>query len=237
MGARFSWPFNVRGDTLGAGSQPGNTRCQFTLGTWGWVLALALVVLIFRAGAPHPGDGEWSVFAYGGQWSANHIGAILRGRTEFRDSYVGVGGGSRTLYRFREKLSLELEANAGTHGGLQHHSEVNTALLLRWERFPWDRYVNTSVALGLGPSYAFRDPEVEQHPRRPTSRLLVFMPVEITFAQPRARKPQWEWMVRIHHRSGAFGLVSDARGSNFVSTGARYRLSDQDQRGRTKTSH
>ncbi|AHF00183.1 hypothetical protein THITH_11565 [Thioalkalivibrio paradoxus ARh 1] len=186
-------------------------------------------MLVFRAGAAQPADGEWSVFGYAGQWSANNIGSILRGRTEFRDTYVGVAGASRTLYGFRESLSLELEANAGVHTGLQHHSEVNTALLLRWRPFP-NRYLNTSVAFGLGPSYAFRTPEVEQHPRRPAARLLVFMPVEITFAQPGARNPRWEVLFRVHHRSGAFGLVSDARGSNFVSAGVRFRFSDNADR-------
>jgi hypothetical protein len=29
--------------------------------------------------------------------------------------------------------------------------------------------------------------------------------------------------VRIHHRSGVFGLVSDARGSNFIGLGVRRR--------------
>jgi len=193
---------------------------------WGWILTLALVLLIIRAGAPASGWGEWTVFGYGGQWSANNIGSILRGRTKFQSSYVGVAGGSRTLHRFGRHLSLELEANAAFHAGLQRHPEVNTALLVRWHRFPWDRYVNTTVAFGLGPSYAFRTPRVEVHPRRPASRLLVFMPVEITFAPPQRRNPRWELLLRIHHRSGAFGLVSDARGSNFVSTGVRYRFSD-----------
>ncbi len=119
-----------------------------------------------------------------------------------------------------------VEANAAFHAGLQRHPEVSAALLIRWHRFPWDRYVNTTVAFGLGPSYAFRTPRVEEHPRRPASRLLVFMPVEITFAPPQDRDPSWELLLRVHHRSGAFRLVSDARGSNFVSTGVRYRFSD-----------
>lgn len=213
------------GPLSGAGARQGDRRYGFTRIAWGWILALVLVVLIVRAGTLEPADGEWSVFGYGAQWSANNIGAILRGETEFRDSYLAVAGGSRTLYGYGKGLRLELEANAAVHAGLQHHSEVNSALLIRWDRFPWDRFVNTSVAFGLGPSYAFRTPEVERHPRRPASRLLVFMPVEITFALPGDHNPRRELLFRVHHRSGAFGWVSDARGSNFVSAGFRYRFS------------
>jgi hypothetical protein len=39
-------------------------------------------------------------------------------------------------------------------------------------------------------------------------------------------RPSWRnWSVfaRIHHRSGIFGLLSDARGSNFVGLGVRLR--------------
>ncbi len=215
------------GPLSGAGAQRGGRRYAFTRAAWGWLLALVVVLLIFRAGTLEPDSGEWSVFGYGAQWSANNIGAILRGETEFRASYLAVAGGSRTLYGYGRSLRLELEANAAAHTGLQHHSELNTALLVRWNRFPWDRLVNTSVAFGLGPSYAFRTPEVERHPRRPASRLLVFMPVEITFALPHDHNPRRELLLRIHHRSGAFGVVSDARGSNFVSAGFRYRFSGE----------
>jgi hypothetical protein len=46
--------------------------------------------------------------------------------------------------------------------------------------------------------------------------------VEIEAGPPAGR---WSGFLRIHHRSGAFGLYGDVRGgSNFVGLGARYRF-------------
>lgn len=171
----------------------------------------------------HP---SWSVFAYGGQWTANRIGEILQAQTKFRSSYVWAVGASRTVYEIGDFLLLEFEVNTARHTGRQNHSEVNAAFALRWHRFPWDQYVNTSLAYGLGPSYAFRRPPIEQrsnHDPDP-SRLLVFMPVEVTFGPPEKYQIPLEVLLRVHHRSGAFGVVSDARGSNFITSGLRFRF-------------
>lgn len=168
-------------------------------------------------------DMPWSVFAYGGQWTDTRFVHILRGRTEFRRSHVWVLGGSRTLLDFGRHLGTEGEVNIAGHTGLQHHAEVNTAFILRWRSFPWDRYVDTSLAYGLGLSLASERPSIEEEPRRSASRLLLFMPAELTFAPPKAHHSPWEAMLRIHHRSGAFGWFRDAGGSNFLSLGVRYR--------------
>ncbi len=179
---------------------------------------------------------QWSVLAYGGQWSANSIGAILRGRTEMQSSYVGVVGASQSLYQMPDRLRLELEANVGTHFGLQHHSELNSALLFRWRRFPWRDHLNTSVAFGLGPSLALQAPRIEERPDRPASPLLVFMPVELTLGRPPTHGSSWELLLRVHHRSGAYGVVSPARGSNFISLGLRYSLFSPEPRMSDLTS-
>ncbi len=187
-------------------------------------LGAFLLLAASPAQALEPESNQWSILAYGGQWSANSIGSILRGRTELRSSYVGVVGANRSLYQIPNRLSLELEANVGTHFGLQHHSELNSALLFRWRRFPWRDHLNTSVAFGLGPSLAFQAPRIEERPDRPASPLLVFMPVELTLGRPLTNGSFWELLLRVHHRSGAYGVVSPARGSNFISLGLRSRL-------------
>ncbi len=164
---------------------------------------------------------DTTVFLYGARWTDNRWVDILRGQTEFDDSYLGAVGVAQTLRRFSEDLLLEAEVSLVRHWGEQDHFELNGALNLRWSRFPWDRWVDTSFAYGLGPSYAFTEPAVEARPDRPASRGLVFMVTELTFAPPQA-DGRWAGLLRIHHRSGAFDLVSEASGSNFIATGIRY---------------
>lgn len=166
----------------------------------------------------------WSVFAYGGKWTDTRFVHVIRGKTEFRGSYVWVTGVSRKIYDFHEYLGMEGELNIAKNSGLQNHWEFNGAVILRWNAFPWDRYVNTSLAYGLGLSHALERPPIEEEPHRRAARTIVFMPAELTFAPPESRESPWEVIVRIHHRSGAFGVVKDAGGSNFVTLGLRYRF-------------
>jgi hypothetical protein len=183
--------------------------------------------LLFLAPGVCWADAEklWSVYAYGGQWTdTRFVHIVFRGRTEFHSSYVWVAGVSRQLYGFNRHLTAEGELNIAKHSGLQHHFEGNSAVLLRWRTFPWNRYVNTSFAYGLGISYAEDRPPIEEEPNRRAANSLLSMPAELTFAPPRRQRSPWEGLLRIHHRSGAFGVVRDAGGSNFISLGVRYRF-------------
>jgi hypothetical protein len=189
-------------------------------------LTLSLGLLLATPGTGCAGTERlWSVFAYGGQWTdTRFVHIIFRGRTEFHSSYVWVAGVSRQIYPLGRHLASEGELNVARHSGLQHHLEWNSAVLLRWRTFPWDRYVNTTLAYGLGLSYAQERPAIEEQPHRRAVHTLLSMPAELTFAPPSARGSPWEGMLRIHHRSGAFGVVRDAGGSNFLSLGVRYRF-------------
>jgi hypothetical protein len=167
----------------------------------------------------------WSVFVYGGQWTdTRFMEIVFQGRTDFQSSYVWVAGVSRNVHDISRHLRAECEFNVGLNSGRQDHGEMNTAFSLRWRTFPWDRYANTSLAYGLGISYAFERPPIEEEPDRRASRTLIFMPFELTIAPPREKKSPWEAMARIHHRSGAFGIFKDAGGSNFLTAGLRCRF-------------
>ncbi|OOG25721.1 hypothetical protein B1C78_06000 [Thioalkalivibrio denitrificans] len=167
-------------------------------------------------------ESDAAVFIYAGQWSANRFGEIVGLRSNFRSSYLAAAGASRVLHRFNEHLHLEGEINAARHWGKQHHFELNAAASLRWTTFPWDRFLNTSIAHGFGPSYAFERPPIETREDRRATRVLVFMVTEVTTAPPHSTP--WEGFVRIHHRSGAYDVVSRSAGSNFVTAGLRYRF-------------
>ncbi len=160
-----------------------------------------------------------SVFAYGARWTDTRFVEILQFQTAMQDSHLAAVGISRRLHRFSDHLHLGGEINVARHWGQQDHFELNAAANLRWTRFPWDHLVDTSAAWGIGPSRAFGDPVIED--RRP-SRTQAFMMAEVTFAPSASRESSWEAFLRIHHRSGVFGVVSDASGSNFIGTGVRF---------------
>jgi len=164
-----------------------------------------------------------SVFAYGGVYSDTRLIEILRLDIDPRSAFLAAVGVSQRLHRFDDRLDLEAEVLIARHAGKQHHTEFAGALSLRWNRFPWDHVVNTSMAYGHGPSFATTPPPLEaSHKRDPRQRLL-FMVAEVTLAPPDQPPGGLEALVRIHHRSGVFRLLSSGSGSNFVSVGLRYR--------------
>lgn len=120
---------------------------------------------------------------------------------------------------------LEVEGQLVRHWGLQEHWELNAVVAIRWMDFPWDEHLDTQVAVGEGLSYASELPPLE--PRgdldgdEATSRWLNYLMVEAEFMLPRTRT--WATFVRVHHRSGIFGVFGDVEGgSNFVGLGVRY---------------
>lgn len=114
------------------------------------------------------------------------------------------------------------------NSGYHTHEEYNALLILRWLEFPWNRYLVTSFAFGDGLSYATKEPPIEmnQHNKNhgtenETSKLLNYMLFELAFALPQYQ--QFNVVLRIHHRSGIFGLINGVSGgSNFIGAGVKY---------------
>ena len=84
--------------------------------------------------------------------------------------------------------------------------------------------VRGSLAFGLGPSWASSQPALEQelNDQDATRRWLVYWYLEAAGA-PRSWGP-WRAVLRLHHRSGAFGWVAENGGSNVPSLGVRRRF-------------
>ena len=157
--------------------------------------------------------------------SEEALGDMLSFQAKLSDSQVWVGALSRKLASLNEHIDIEFEGQVAKHSGpVQRHWELNGLGVLRWQNFPWDRYVDTSAAFGLGLSYAFDKPEFELQAHDRSNQLLVYILVELTAALPRAS--QWEFVVRIHHRSAAYGTFErDLRGaSNGLGFGLKYRF-------------
>ena len=90
---------------------------------------------------------------------------------------------------------------------------------MRLHRFPWDNSVDTSIAFGLGPSWASELPEAELQYHHSTQRFLAYWFLEFTGGPP---GKGWSGVFRLHHRSKAFGLVADDGGANILTLGMKY---------------
>ena len=142
--------------------------------------------------------------------------------TNYTDSYL-IAASYTTAYKehFDGALRMEYEVNVAYNYGEQNHWELNVApLTLRWQRFPWSNRLHTSIAFGLGLSYALEYPEVERRLENDTQQLLLFWQLEVT-AGP--REGPWSAVVRLHHRSPGWGVMGVADGGmNAPSVGFRY---------------
>jgi len=164
---------------------------------------------------------DFALAIYGGRLTREKWEGALSPDADFADATIVVGAASWTAFRFFDgKLSCELEAQVGKYFGDQDHWEFNLPILgFRWHRFPWDDHLATSLAWGIGPSYATRVPEIELETNDDSSRWLIYWFGELTLGTPTAN---WEVLMRLHHRSDGFGTVADDGGSNAVCVGIRY---------------
>ncbi len=184
----------------------------------------ALASLVFLLGGPDRAlaDQGWFVGLYGGRAVYDTLKKVLADR-DYADSYAVAVLAGRELTEYKHYLRLEAEGQFVKHFGLQTHSEFNGLIVLRWLPFPWDSYIDTSFAVGEGLSYATSEPaiEVEKHDR--SARMLNYLMFELAGSLPQT--PQWTGFLRVHHRSGVFGLFDGVSGgSNLVGGGVRYRF-------------
>lgn len=139
---------------------------------------------------------------------------------EFRDSTQIGFVASRRIWHYEDMLSVEIEGQIVRHFGGQDNWEFNVPIALRWHPFPWDEWLDTSFAWGIGPSYATEVPEDEVAQHGESAQWLVHWFAELEFGPPES---PWSGIVRLQHRSGAFGAVADDGGSNVWAVGLRRR--------------
>jgi hypothetical protein len=121
---------------------------------------------------------------------------------------------------------VEISMNVTMRNGSNQHTiyEFNPYVEGRWANFPWNKYINTSFAIGEGISYDTSVPTLEKKSSENTKRLLNYLLLEATFAPP--SYPLLQLVARVHHRSGAFGLYRAGNtGSNDIGLGIRYMFS------------
>lgn len=183
------------------------------------LLALTLVALhAVQASAEDPARA-FGVTVFGGVMTDNHWKDFFTpDDLDFGESTLVGLAASRELWRLEGWAGLELEGQVVRHFGEQDHWEFNLPVVGRWHAFPWDEWVDTSIALGIGPSYASEVPKVEAAQRGSSEQWLVYWFAEIEIGPPSSA---WRGILRLHHRSGAYGVVADRGGSNVLTVGLR----------------
>ena len=186
------------------------------------LLLAALVVLLPLASAPAAfAEKEWALTLLGGRYSGSKL-LELGGRADFKDSYTAGLAVSYQFVDWGRHMRWELEGQMLKHFGEQEHVEFTSSINVRWITFPWNHYLDTSVAIGGGlsvtsevPVLEKRDPENSQ-----AATLLHYLLLEAAVGLPNSN---WSLVGRVHHRSGIFGLFSHS-GSNVLEIGVRYRF-------------
>jgi hypothetical protein len=167
---------------------------------------------------------EFALTLYSGKYSDDRLGHVLLSKpVEFTDSYVAVAALSKIFTLESRSHQWEVEGQLGKHYDGQDHWEFNILALYRWQRFPWNHYLQTSVAIGDGLSYASETPplEAQSTTNEGATRLLNYILVEFTFAPPQV--DNWALVARVHHRSGVYGLFNDVEGgSNVLAAGVKF---------------
>ena len=117
------------------------------------------------------------------------------------------------------QLRFEAEAQLVRHFGLQDHWEVNLPVGLRFA--PRRRVLGfDSLAFLVGPSMASQIPAIElRRGGGVGSRGMVYFHVELE-RQLRS-DPAARIFLRLHHRSGGYGLFANAVGTNALAIGYR----------------
>ena len=194
-------------------------HCVACFGLVGLVLSHAAVA---GEGSALTEDGSRAVAVFGGIVTANHWEETLAlWDLDYQDSTLAGLAVSQGIGRFDHRLSFEIEGQVVRHFGDQDHWEFNLPIIARWEAFPWDEVVDTSLAFGIGPSYASEKPKVEVANDGDSQRWLVYWMAEIEVGPP---DKGWSAIFRLHHRSGAFRLVADEGGSNVMVIGFKQRF-------------
>lgn len=118
---------------------------------------------------------------------------------------------------------VQLAANGTIRQGTNEHTiyEFDPYIMFRWANWPWNHRVTTSLAFAEGLSYDSSVASIEKRQNDNTRRLLNYLMFEATFAAP--SHPDLQLVLRIHHRSGAYGLYHAGNtGSNDLGLGIRY---------------
>ena len=165
-------------------------------------------------------EHKWFLTLYGGPSTQPDLENTLVFNMRFEDdTYIAVAALAREFWRYENWISFEIEGQVGKYFGNEHQWQFNGLIIGRWNRFPWDEYLDTSFAVSDDLSYNTEISKVEKEDDENAGKWLNYLMFELTLGQP--KYPRWDFVYRVHYRSSIrerFG----AGASNFVALGVNY---------------
>lgn len=171
-------------------------------------------------------NGPWSATVYFGPASSKFFGAIFTsGRLQANSVMVGIAGDGRLAY-LGEGISLAAEAQITQYGF--GHSNTTFSLGLGFQVNAPFGLTHTRLSVYDGPSYALDPPytSIGYHGIVwPAARNKFENYVTLEYAVALSSDTNWDGVIRMFHRSGAWGLYtnSDDDGLAF-GLGVKYRF-------------
>ena len=163
---------------------------------------------------------KWFLTIYGGAHAQDTIEDIFTFNAKFEDNdYIAVAALAREFWRYKDYISFEAEGQIGKHFNNDTFWEFNGLIIGRWHAFPWNKYLDTSLAVGDGLSCYTEVSKVEKEDDQDAQKTLNYLLLELALGLP--QYPRWDLVVRIHHRSSIFGLYG-AGGSNYLTGGIKF---------------
>jgi len=145
-------------------------------------------------------------------------GRVLPWRWDYGQSQlIGVAISRRVATLWQGAADFELEWGLAKRAGDMHADETWVALWLRWNRFPWERWLRTTIALDVGPSVA-----VDLPPGAHAATVYNLFSPQVTFALPGS--PQYQLLVQLHHRSNLGIWDANDPGWQYLTVGFRYQF-------------
>ena len=197
-------------------------------------LLSVLMASVFGLALSIQSHAEEYISAYGGK-GLNHNfmelpGVVLKGDVDFEPSWMAAVSYKHDCATLEWIESLGVTAYCESilvkHWGLQHQWEADLAYQLVSPRWAVSA-VDLQIAAAMGGSYAFGTPEYEDGSVSNPEKRYRFLNFNAYDFIVKPRNHEWYAFMRIHHRSGIYGLVAPRNvGSNFFSLGLSFPLSN-----------
>lgn len=189
-------------------------------------LGLTFVVALFSPAVLAQDDLDENVFVFGGPFTTGHFeDTFLLWEDHYESNFFAGVGYQRFLYAYGSfKLGVEAGAGVRFGAGEPTSAELWGGAVARLTTFSLGGLeVSPSITFGLSAVTDTIGVETTRaDANNATTGVLYYLGPEIAVSS--ADHPEWEGFLRVQHRSGGYGTITNLDGSNAATVGIRYRF-------------